>query len=85
MQAYSSYTGATFSNPLNSAGQLNPLLNNYQPGTACNVVLLRSFYTWGVITPVLRQFLSNMAGGDHLIVATAAFRNEPFTSAVSGC
>jgi Flp pilus assembly protein TadG len=85
MESYSDYTTATFSNPLDANGNLNSSLNNYQPGTACNVVLLRAFYKWSVITPVLRQFLVNMGSGDHLIVATAAFRNEPFTSAVSGC
>ena len=85
MQAYTGYTGAAFSSPLDASGNLNPALNNYQPGTACNVVLLRTFYNWSIFTPVLGQFLSNTAGGSHLIVATSAFRNEPFTAAVSGC
>jgi len=85
LEAYNGYGGATFVPPLDSTGYVNPALNNYQPGTACNVVLLRTFYTWSVITPVLRQFLVNMAGGNHLIVATSAFRNEPFTAAVTGC
>ncbi len=66
-------------------GNLNPALNNYQAGTACNVVLLRVFYTWNIITPVLSAFLTNMSTGNHLLTATAAFRNEPFTTAVSGC
>ena len=85
LETYSGFSTATYVTPLDANGNLKNTLNNFQPGTACNVVLLRTFYTWNVITPVLSQFLSNMSGGKHLITATAAFRNEPFTSAVSGC
>jgi Flp pilus assembly protein TadG len=77
------YGGASFGSPL-TGGTLDPT-HNYLPGTACDVVLLRVFYKWKVITPMLSPFLSNVTGGYHLITATAAFRNEPFTSAVAGC
>jgi Flp pilus assembly protein TadG len=77
------YGGASFGAPL-TGGTLDPT-HNYTPGTACDVVLLRVFYKWKVITPLLSPFLSNVTGGYHLITATAAFRNEPFTSAVAGC
>jgi len=85
LQAFSGYSGASFGTATDSSGNLKSSLNNYQPGVACNVVLLRSFYTWRVLTPVLSTFLTNMKTGYHLIAATAAFRNEPFTSSVSGC
>ncbi|MBL6853744.1 MAG: pilus assembly protein [Alphaproteobacteria bacterium] len=85
LESFSGYGGATFTNPLDANGNVNSSLNNYQAGTSCNVVLLRVFYTWNIITPMLSPFLTNMATGKHLITATAAFRNEPFTSTVSGC
>ncbi|HEX4302667.1 MAG TPA: TadE/TadG family type IV pilus assembly protein [Rhizomicrobium sp.] len=85
LQSYTGYSSANFTSPTVAGGAVNPALNNYVPGTACNVVLLRTFYTWHIITPVLSQFLTNMTTGNHLITATAAFRNEPFTSSVSGC
>ncbi len=85
MQAYTGYSSANFSSPTLASGAVDPTLNNYQTGTACNVVLLRTFYTWQIITPMLSHFLSNMTTGNHLVTATAAFRNEPFTSAVAGC
>jgi len=85
LQSFSGYGGASFTNPLDGSGNVNSGLNNYQAGTACNVVLLRVFYTRNIITPMLSPFLTNMATGKHLITATAAFRNEPFTSGVSGC
>ncbi|MBS0470307.1 MAG: pilus assembly protein [Proteobacteria bacterium] len=85
VQAYTSYSNASYSTPTDSSGNLKTSLNNFQIGSACSVVLVRSFYVWHVITPVLSPFLTNMTTGNHLITATAAFRNEPFTSAVSGC
>ncbi len=85
MESYAGYSGATFGSPTDANGNLNSALNNYQPGVACNVVLVRAFYKWQVLTPGLSIFLTNITGGYHLITATAAFRNEPFNAAVAGC
>ena len=65
------------------------------------MVLVRAFYKWNVVTPGLFQLLrlsgsgnSTAAGNDflvnlgtttHLIVASAAFRNEPYTTSTGGC
>ncbi len=85
MESYAGYNGAAFAPPVDANGNLNAGLNKYQPGVACNVVLVRAFYTWKVITPGLSVFLTNITGGYHLISATAAFRNEPFNVAAAGC
>lgn len=65
--------------PLDANGDLNNNMQ-YQPGGAGNVVIVRVFYTWKVLTPVLGATLSNMSGGDRLLTAVTAFRNEPFGS-----
>jgi hypothetical protein len=85
VQAYNSFQAANFPPPLDPNGNLATNLDNYNPGTACDVVVVRTFYTWKVQTPVLTPFLVNMSGGQQLLTAAAAFRNEPFTSAVAGC
>lgn len=85
MQAYTGYGAANFATATDASGNLKTSLNNYQPGTACNVVLVRAFYKWQVLTPVLSTFLTNVTGGYHLVTATAAFRNEPFLNNVGGC
>jgi Flp pilus assembly protein TadG len=85
VQAYPTFSAASFGSPLDAGNNLDASLNNYNPGTACEVVLLRTFYKWDVHTPFLATFLVNMAGQKHLITAAAAYRNEPFTSAVNGC
>ena len=85
VQAYSSYGSTNFNSPLNADKTLNTTLNNYITGSACDVVLARTFYTWPVATPVLSWFLVNMAGNKHLLTATTAFRNEPYTTTSGGC
>jgi Flp pilus assembly protein TadG len=85
VQAYTSYSSITYTSPLKTDQTMDPSLNNYLTGNACDVVLVRAFYTWPVATPVLAWFLVNMAGNKHLVSAAAAFRNEPFTTSTGGC
>ncbi len=85
VESYNSYTTAGFVPPTDVNGNLKTTLNNYSPGNACDVVLVRSFYTWKVITPMLSTFLTNITGGYHLVSATSAFRNEPFVNGLPGC
>ena len=63
--------------PIDSNGNL---VNNfvYQPGTAGQIVVVRLFYQWPIYMQVWNPKLSNMSGNKRLLVATAAFRNEPF-------
>jgi Flp pilus assembly protein TadG len=84
VESFSNFGQIVFSPPLDANGNMLPL-NNFQTGTACNVVLVRVFYGWTVFTPGLTPFLSNMAGNQHLLYSAAAFRNEPFTTGLSGC
>jgi Flp pilus assembly protein TadG len=85
IEAYPSYTNVTYTSPLNADQTMNTSLNNYLTGNACDVVLVRAFYTWSVATPGLSWFLVNMAGSKHLVSAAAAFRNEPYTTSNGGC
>jgi Flp pilus assembly protein TadG len=51
----------------------------FQPGTASQVVSVRLIYPFPVIVTKFFDFgLGNMAEGKRLLVATVAFRNEPF-------
>lgn len=67
---------------------------SYSPGNACDVVLVRANYIWTIWFPGLAQLLNgngpanylvNTGTNGHLLTATAAFRNEPFSAGVSGC
>ena len=78
LESYASFSGASYSPPLNADGTPNSNANKFSPGISGQVVMLQASYTWPIATPLLTPFLRNMAGNYHLIVATAAFRNEPF-------
>jgi len=52
----------------------------FQPGGPNDIVAVRVFYEWDLITPVLSKPLVNMAGNKHLLQSNAVFRNEPFGS-----
>ena len=85
VETYSNFSTASFPSPLTGSNTLDPTLNNYAPGAVCSVVVVRAFYIWQVATPLLTPFLTNMANNSHLLSATAAFRNEPYTTGVAGC
>lgn len=52
----------------------------FDPGLPGDVVVVRAFYTWPVLTPTVGTNFVNMAGGHRLLTASMAFRNEPFGS-----
>lgn len=85
VESYTSFSSTSYADVLNADGTLNTALNNYSTGDVCSVVVVRAFYTWNVVTPLLSTFLVNMADDKHLIAVASAFRNEPYNTSVSGC
>jgi len=64
----------------------NPIQNNqfsgagmgYQPGASSDIVVVRAYYRWHVMTPLFEPVFQNISGGERILVATMMFRNEPF-------
>ncbi len=79
VKTFSSFANVTMANPLDSKGNLQ---NNfsYNPGGPGDIVVVRLFYQWPVFVSLLGSSLSNMNGNKHLLIATAAFRNEPYSN-----
>ena len=50
----------------------------YNPGNPGDVVVMRIMYEWPVFLGPLGLSLSNESNGNLLLMATAAFRNEPY-------
>ncbi len=51
---------------------------DFDTGTAGDVVLVRVFATWDIITPIMGRFFANTGDNQRLISAYASFRNEPY-------
>jgi hypothetical protein len=65
-----------FTDPI-AAGNFVPP-NNFNPGVANQIVVVRLFYKWPIFVTKLGFNIANLTGGKRLLTATAAFKNEPF-------
>lgn len=77
VKKYTSFSQASPAKPLDANGNL---VNNftYQPGGPGDIVVVRVMYQWPVYVSLLGFNLADMAGSKRLLLATAAFRNEPY-------
>jgi Flp pilus assembly protein TadG len=81
IRQYATFSTASYPTVTNGDGSLNTSQMQY-PSTLspCEVVLVRAFYPWSIITPLMQPLLENMPNGQYLLAAAAAFRSEPYTS-----
>jgi Flp pilus assembly protein TadG len=79
VKTFTSFANVAMNNPVDGQGNFQ---NNftYQPGGPGDIVVVRLFYQWPVYVSLLGFNLTNMNGGKRLLVATAAFRNEPYAN-----
>jgi len=54
-----------------------PTSMRWDPGQPGSIVLVRAYYTWPLITPLLNTGLQS-ANGKRIIYAATAFSNEPY-------
>jgi len=78
VRTYSSFANINTTPPVDESGNL---VNNftYQPGGPGDIVVVRLMYQWPIHVSLFGlSGLANMAGGKRLLMATVAFRNEPY-------
>ncbi len=75
---YTNFDSIDLGTPVDSNGNLD-VTENYNTGHGGDIVVVRAYYEWPVIVGMLGSNLADMPDGSHLLVATAAFRNEPFS------
>jgi Flp pilus assembly protein TadG len=77
VKMFPNFGAVTMPSPIDQNGNF---VNNfgYQPGGPGDIVVVRIMYQWPVYVSLLGFNLSDMAGSKRLLVATAAFRNEPY-------
>ena len=79
VQTYSSFGSITNTPPLDTNGNLVTSNFVYQPGGPGDIVVVRLYYQWPIYVSLMSlSQLSNMSNNKRLLVATAAFRNEPY-------
>jgi Flp pilus assembly protein TadG len=71
-------TFSDYSTGKTSATDTNvPTVMEWSPGSAGSIVVIRAYYTWPLITPMLNTGLQS-ANGSRIIYAATSFTNEPY-------
>lgn len=50
----------------------------YTPGAPSDIVVVRAYYRWKILTPMFEPVFQNVNGGERILVSTMMFRNEPY-------
>ncbi|MFN3231530.1 MAG: TadE family protein [Alphaproteobacteria bacterium] len=68
--------------PPETEAESGAILTTFNPGSENEVILVRTYYRWDVVTPGMKYLMSNHvdATGRLVLESTVAFRNEPFPS-----
>ena len=79
VRTFSDFNSMAAVPPPNGA-TFNPAALCFSAGNPTDIVLVRAYFEWDLITPLLLPMFENMGGGSgkRLISSTTAFRNEPF-------
>jgi Flp pilus assembly protein TadG len=78
VQNYPAFSSVNINSQIDASGNFIDNMK-YCPGQAQDIVVVRVFWQWPLFVTGLGYDISNLAGQKRLLVATAAFRNEPFT------
>lgn len=81
VRTYSDFATLAATPPVN-APAFNPAATCFSAGQPADIVLVRAYFEWDLITPLLSVAMQNMGGGSgkRLISSTTAFRNEPYNT-----
>lgn len=75
VQKFTSFSSITNGVTVDSSGKP---VTQYTPGANGDIVVVRLIYKWPISTPLAQPYLADGSSGTRMLVATAAFRNEPF-------
>lgn len=77
VRTYSAFSSINSAKPIDANGNLT-VTPTYAPGGPGDIVVVRLLYQWPVYVSLLGLNFADMADSKRLIMATAAFRNEPY-------
>lgn len=79
VQTFSTFSSVTMLNPV-SNGKFNSTMN-FAMGNSGDIELVQVFYEWPLFATALGYNFANVNGNQDLLVASVAFRNEPYSGA----
>lgn len=75
VKTYPSFS--SISNTITYDGAGKPV-TSYQAGNPGDIVVVRLMYQWPIVVPLVQTYLADAGSTTRMLVATAAFRNEPY-------
>jgi Flp pilus assembly protein TadG len=79
VRTFPKFADVAMSDPVTN-GAIDPSKTNFTPGGSEDIVVVRAYYEWTLITPMLNAGLANLGGTKRLVYSTVTFRNEPYAS-----
>ena len=79
VRTFTTFSSVTAPQPVSNK-TFNQAALTFNPGGPGDIVVVRAYYQWPLIAPLMSQSLETLNGGTNLITTTATFRNEPYGS-----
>jgi len=79
VRTFPTFADVTITDPTTN-GAFDDAKTVFDTGGSESIVLVRVYYEWALMTPLINTGLKNLANGNRLISATTTFRNEPYAS-----
>jgi Flp pilus assembly protein TadG len=70
--------GNASADPINEEGEFTDDGMGYSPGAPSDIVVVRAYYEWEIMTPMFEPVFQNVSSGERVLVTTMMFRNEPY-------
>ncbi|HEY8618223.1 TadE/TadG family type IV pilus assembly protein [Phenylobacterium sp.] len=85
VRTFGSFSGLAAATPQPGA-TFNPNTTCWAPGAPTDIVLVRVYYKWKLMTPLVGAVFETMGSGSgvRLLSVTTAFRNEPYSDEPPG-
>lgn len=64
--------------PAITNGEFDDSELGFDPGASRNLMLVRAWYQYPLVSPFMQQSMSKLNNGAYLMHSTSAFRNEPY-------
>ena len=79
VRTFTTFAGVTTTDPTTN-GAFDDTKTQFSTGSSESIVVVRVYYEWGLVAPLMNPGLKNLSNNKRLISATATFRNEPYAS-----
>lgn len=79
VRTYNDFTGLK-DDPAQGGNNFNKNNTCWSPGGPADIVLVRTYYSWQIFTPLISNALVNSGTDKRLLTAVDAFRNEPYSN-----